>query len=833
LHNRGGSCVCPPCSPLPYRAVPFPSPPETTGSGIPTALLALAYATAYYLAGRLGQVLSLPDGPDVPFWVPSSLYLVGAIVVPYRLWPLLSATILPVNLLLDLPSGMPLSLSLMLFAVDTCEAYLGASLLRRFGGKPFRIQGRGHLFIFILIGAFLAPMVGAAVGSYVFYLEGLTHTYMATAWYWWLGECAPILTIGPFILSVLSPDERAFFRNVSRKRLMEASSVYVILVAGCIYIAKSSMGIESSAKYWLMPLLVWSGLRFGLLGATLANITLTLLLGYIAMHHHDIDMAPELRAGEFQINFHTFLIISSGMSMLSAVVVREGEALLDRLRLEIVRNKTIFETSPDGSHILDQDGYLVDYNEAFRRTLGYTAEKLRGMHVSQWDLRWTREELVPVIRKNIETGAVFETRHRCKDGTAVDLEITTAGIDFQGQRCLYCCSRNLTERKALESRLRQSQKLEAIGRLAGGVAHDFNNLLTGIGLRLDLAQQSRTLSGENEDMVIEIREITNRAAGVVEQLLLFARQHPMRTVDVNLHALVDSSAKLVERTIGEHITLSLRHPVGDVWVHADPNMIDQVIVNLCLNARDAMPKGGLLTLETGKVLLSRDAVPEHASQHAGPFAVLHVSDTGAGIPDEALPRLFEPFYTTKKAGEGTGLGLATVYSIAQQHGGWVSVRSDVDKGSTFSVYLPATLPKAAEAAPAAAPAKLAPGAGRILLVEDELAVRTVIATLLRRLGYTVTIASNGNEALRLWQEASGAFDLLLTDTVMPGGLDGLELAQKVRAERPGLPVIVMSGYTDKILNSDVLKTSGYGFLAKPFEAHTLTDAIARRLSARA
>ena len=390
----------------------------------------------------------------------------------------------------------------------------------------------------------------------------------------------------------------------------------------------------------------------------------------------------------------------------------------------------------------------------------------------------------------------------------------------------YAVERKQAERALRESeaRLRQSQKMEGIGQLAGGIAHDFNNLLTVINSYSDMLLGE--IGFDNpfvRNGLDQIKEAGHRAASLTRQLLAFTRQQVLEPKILDLNESVSTMAKLLRRLIGEDITLVLcPHPaLGRVKV--DPGQVEQIIMNLAVNARDAMPGGGELTIETRNVDL--DGFDAHQQISApGSYVMLGVSDTGCGMDADTKTRMFEPFFTTKGPGKGTGLGLATVYGIVKQSGGSIGVSSDLGKGTTFNIYLPCVEGAAEQLEPLSAPPAALRGSETILLVEDEEMVRALAQAILERSGYTVFAAKHVHDALRMAQEGTKAIHLLLTDTIMPG-MNGPELAQQVLAIRPAIKVLYMSGYTDKAFTSTAALEPGFTFLQKPFTPQTLGQKV--------
>jgi signal transduction histidine kinase len=377
--------------------------------------------------------------------------------------------------------------------------------------------------------------------------------------------------------------------------------------------------------------------------------------------------------------------------------------------------------------------------------------------------------------------------------------------------------RNNTERKQLEEQFRQSQKMEAFGQLAGGVAHDFNNILTVIQGNISLLQVGQLPAAERAAAIAETLRAAARAGNLTRQLLTFSRRQPIQPRDIDANEIVANMTKMLQRIIGEHITLETRYAPGGAPVRADSGMLEQALVNLALNSRDAMPQGGRLTLETAAVTLTATDMHGRSEARPGAFVRLSVIDTGCGIAPEHRPRLFEPFFTTKEVGKGTGLGLATVFGIVEQHTGWIEVESQAGTGTTFRIFLP-RLPQSVTALPQPPPPPAVRGGSEtILVVEDEAAVRSLMCRLLERHGYRVFAAASGAAALAVWAEHRASIDLLVTDMVMPGGISGRELADRLRAERSSLKVILCSGYTDEMLGPDSSLRDALSFLAKPFD----------------
>lgn len=384
------------------------------------------------------------------------------------------------------------------------------------------------------------------------------------------------------------------------------------------------------------------------------------------------------------------------------------------------------------------------------------------------------------------------------------------------------------EKKRSEVRLQQAHKMEAIGRIAAGVAHDFNNILSAMIMHAELATTMEANPQEVRQAIIDIKGYAERAAHLTRQLLTFSRQQVLLMKPLELNEVVGGIGKMLRRVLSEEVSLELRLDSALPKVEADCGMLEQAVLNLAINAQDAMPSGGKLTIQTSTIQVSPGESNRPAGAYAGSFVCLSVTDTGCGMSPEVMSRIFEPFFTTKDVGKGTGLGLATVYSILQQHRGWVEVQSRVAVGTTFHLFLPASTalpPQAAVPPPSAVPR----GSETVLIVEDEDAVRMLVKLMLERQGYRVLEARSGAEAKALYESQLSQIDLLFTDMVMPDGLNGRQLADAFKAIRPSLKVIFSSGYSQDFLSKDFHLEEGVNYLAKPYPLTSLLKIVRTRL----
>ncbi len=393
---------------------------------------------------------------------------------------------------------------------------------------------------------------------------------------------------------------------------------------------------------------------------------------------------------------------------------------------------------------------------------------------------------------------------------------------------------DVTDRRHLEDQLHQSQKMEAIGRLAGGVAHDFNNLLAVIQMACSVLLTNPDNSRDVQEGLQQVLAASERAANLTRQLLTFSRRDVTQARDIDLADVTGGMTRLLRRILGEDLALETRIAHGLPLVHADPGMMEQVIMNLAVNARDAMPDGGRLLISLDVVEVSPEDVAGHSGVGAvaGRFVRLLVEDTGCGIPADDLPHIFEPFFTTKQAGKGTGLGLATVFGIVERYNGWIDVTSEIGHGTTFAIFLPALAGTAAAAQRERPAAKMPAGKESILLVEDDPAVRRLARISLEHCGYRVHEAESAGMALEIWETLKDQIDLLFTDLIMPGGMSGRELAECLTERQPGLKVIYSSGYSHDVIPSELRLNPGYNFLQKPYHLAEMAETVRRCLDER-
>ena len=495
--------------------------------------------------------------------------------------------------------------------------------------------------------------------------------------------------------------------------------------------------------------------------------------------------------------------------------------------------RSVWENSVDGMRLTDEKGLIVAVNDAYCKLVGMDAHALEGkIFTSVYAAPRNREAMLDKMHERFATRDPQwkqQEQYTLHNGRAVTLEISSSFIEVQGRPMLMLSLfRDVTSQKRLEEQLRQSQKMEAIGQLAGGVAHDFNNILTVIHGHASLLATAG-LDETGARSAHQIAQAAERAAGLTRQLLTFSRRQLIQPKRLDMNKIVGNMTDMLGRLLGEDVTLQLNYSAAPATVEADAGMMEQVLLNLDVNARDAMPRGGNLSVRIAIVDVNEDHLRGHPEARAGRFVCVSKTDTGSGIPPENLSRIFEPFFTTKEVGKGTGLGLATVYGIVKQHQGWVEVESTVGKGTTFRIYIPFAGEERAQAEKPTTQIIIRGGTETILLVEDEKPVRELVARVLEKHGYKVLQAGTGGEAVEVWRLHKDEIHLLLTDLIMPGNMNGRELAEALWLERPDLRVIFTSGYSADIVGKDFKIESDVNFLQKPYHPQALALTVRRCL----
>ncbi len=786
-------------------------------------LVGLVHAGAAFLSTALSTFHSAAGTT----WIPAGIGLVAVLLLGVRVWPGIAIAAFLCNQ--ELGMGWPVAAGVA--AANVAGCVVPALLLRRLGWQGERLERLSDVLWLLLIGGVVGPLLGAGIGVAVLEVAG-GHVMIGglRLWLsWGLGNIAGAMIVAPPLLVWLGQPPTVRFRA--------GLADFIGIGAGLLLLAALTRGVTPYYALSAFPLVAWAALRFGSRGVTLVILVVVVLVGWAASSGGVPVGGASLGALVSFITALQLAYVVTGLLLAASSAEREHAR---RVAQANEQRFTLLASATDDLFYEWDPGTNRDWwNDNIRAMLGYESAEVQPGGRQAWPTLVhpeDRDRVLPGYYGAIAGTAIIwrdEYRLRRHDGRYIWVLDRAHILRDEHGRCLRVVGAMLDisglreARAALartEEQLRQAAKMEAVGRLAGGVAHDFNNLLTSVIGHADLAlARTRLGAGSREDItddLLEIRAAGDRAAALTQQLLAFSRKQVLEVRVVDLNAIITGIARMLRRTIGEDIELVIRLAPDLAPVRADPTQMEQVLLNLAVNARDAMPDGGCLTIATQEVDL-----------HSGPGVRVRVQDTGVGMSEEVRAHLFEPFYTTKDVGKGTGLGLATAYGIVRQSGGEISVESEAGKGSVFLIDLPqATGVPALPELPAVAHA--GGGSETVLLVEDDEAVRTLTRRVLELQGYTVISAANGQLALDLSRGHTGRIDLLLTDVVMPG-ISGPKLAEQLMSERQDLRCIFMSGYAASKLEGKHLVPGGSPFLQKPFSAAALFRRVRETLDSRA
>ena len=549
------------------------------------------------------------------------------------------------------------------------------------------------------------------------------------------------------------------------------------------------------------------------LGVPLRTPTET--IGVLVVQHYQNENAYDQRDLEF--------LESVGGHIALAIERRRSE---EALRKSESMFRLLFSHTPLPTWVFDTEtGKFLEVNEAAVKQYGYSEDEFRRMSVLDLQPLSDRGMAKEIWRHpSLEAFHRGQWRHAGKDGRIFKVELVAHELEYAGRRVRLVVAQDISERQQLEEQLRQAQKMEAVGRLAGGVAHDFNNLLMVIKGHTELLLGALAPEDKSRRKIEQIERSADRATTLTRQLLAFSRMQVLQPRTINLNSIVEEMGKLIPRLIGEDVELVLHTSPDLGTIRADVSQIEQIIMNLAVNARDAMPKGGKLLIETSNEELDSAYKTAHPVVKPGRYVLLAVSDTGIGMDPETQAHIFEPFFTTKEQGKGTGLGLSTVYGVVKQSGGFIWAYSELGKGASFKIYLPRVDAAVEDVAQASAASQVMRGTETVLLAEDEQDVREVAREFLESAGYKVILAANGAEALVRAEEHRGAIDLLVTDMVMPG-MSGHELARRLQQQQSDLGVIYMSGYSEQAAAEATKSAVSTAILTKPFSRAAILRAV--------
>lgn len=814
LRGRG------PSRPSEFRGPDLPIPNIRTSLRYAAgfALLAAGYA----IAGRLGFTASAVHPVVSSAWPPSGIALAALLLMGLRFWPAITIGAFIVNV----TGGIALFPAATIALGNTLEAVVAAWLLTNVAGFQPALQRLRDVFALAVLGA-ACTMISATIGTTALTLSGNTvGIHAATVWIaWFSGD-----TIGILILTTLILAWAGRVRpTVSPKKFAEAAALGLILLVVTVGLFQTRF----SYVYAVFPVTIWAALRFGPRGAASASFILATFAVWYTVH----GTGPF--AGSTAVNnlfeLQTFIAVVTLTSLILAAVIEERKAAETALQRSRRQHRDIVHYASVGVIQTDPNGTILLANPALAAIVGCDGpEELIGRNASE-ALYWDPSQRSAFIRSiEVPEGAGTEIQWKRKNGSPVWVDVHARIVrDAEGRAAYFeGFVYDLTGRKHLEGQFRQAQKMEAVGRLAGGVAHDFNNLLTVIGSCTDFILGDPTLPEQHRNDLEEVKKATNRATSLTRQLLAFGRTQVLRPATLDLNERLAELQPMLKRLFETTIDIRIE-PASNLWrVHADPTQIEQVLLNLALNSRDAMPEGGVLTFATENVLVGADNTSPDREyiMKPGEYVSLKVRDTGVGMDAETRRKIFEPFFTTKEIGRGTGLGLATAYGIVKQSGGYIKVASTPGNGAEFRIFLPRTEAAVVEKPVVSERRNGHPVSANVLVVEDEGAVRQALQRLISAAGYGVFIASNGAEALELFAQRKDEIDVLITDIVMPA-MSGRILADKCCSIRETLKVIYVSGYTRDSLLSQQTFADGTQLIEKPFTRETVLARIAEVLAA--
>jgi PAS domain S-box-containing protein len=785
--------------------------------GLSFPVLVAAVFVGYYLAARLGMALAFKPDFISALWPANCVLLTALLVTEPRRWPWFLVATLPAELLADLPAGLTIPDSLQFLAGDWLESALAALAIRACSGRRCPLSDLKGAGCFALFAVLLAPL---AAGFAMALATGTAEVPFLLRWRrWFLGDALAHATVTPFLLSLFS-GVPLFKARIPWPRLLEG----LLLCAAIGTLAAFSFGaldVESSSEHvWTLAtlgLLIYSAVRFRTRTTFFASSVLAIAAVWTAAHMSDTAHYPSVdaRIADLQVS----LLLGVLPIMLLATLIEERRATIATLASDEHRLESILDSLGVGVLAIESSGGAIIYaNPAVAHMSGHAAENLIGLKLANL-LPLQPPDAVRLLPGAQELSAA--------GGHRVPVLVTQTETRLRGRTCVLAGLTDLTryreaeqERARLENDLRQAAKMESVGRLAGGVAHDFNNILQLIGGHLSLAEDALPPDTPARAHLQKIGAANSHASQLIRQLLAFSQQHAIRTTEVDLNQLLRDLAEMLKPILGESIVLRVELGADVPPLLADAHLLEQLVFNLCTNAREAMPAGGRLLLRSACTTLTHDDLRGERDAAPGTFARILVCDTGKGMDAETAAHIFEPFFTTKENGAGAGLGLATVYGIVKQHGGLIRVESEPGIGTTFCVYLPA---QAAAATPPPAPA-LAHRPATILLAEDNAGVRELEASILRHAGYQVHAAADGDEAFDLFRRYSREVDLLLFDVVMPRR-GGLEAAELIRREAPDIPVLFTSGYSEELTRDAGATRPGFHFLPKPHSRDELLRAV--------
>ncbi len=792
-------------------------------------LRVLALAAVYYAAARLGLRFASIGQTISLVWPPTGIALAALVIFGPGVWPGIAIG----AFLANAATPLPLPIAATIAAGNTIEAILGAALLVRSSGPTPRLDSMSTVRTLVLVAAPLSALVSALVGVGALAIGGvLAPTALPTAFaVWWTGDLLGALVVAPLLLAwtLHRPPAGGARGPIEVVLLCLGTVVAAELALGrLIPVPDLIRGLEY--LYLLFPFVIWAALRFGARGVSLMTFVVTIIAVFRTVHGGGPFNTPTAGGTLFAVACYLAIVAVTGL-LLAAAVSNERETATEALRSRDEQLQVALDAARMGVWYWSAVENRLTWDDTLRRIYGLGP----GDTVATYDdfISRVHAEDRGFVERTVRTALTdggrldYEFRIVLPDGRVrwiADLGRVVTDRTGKVVAMTGTCQ-DVTDRRTAEEQLRLAHRMESVGRLAGGVAHEANNQMTVVMTASSYILARPDLPPAVRADAEHIRSAAERTAAVTAQLLAFSRQQLRKPQVLNLNAVVERFRPVLERTLGADCTVTLRLEPALSPVRADPGQIEQVLLNLTLNARDAMPRGGTLSVETAEAKLpeSSGELPPGVSVRPGPYVLLAVSDSGHGMDRATLAQIFEPFFTTKGVGRGTGLGLSTVYGIVKQSDGYVWAYSEPGHGTTIRIYLPVSEahPEPAATEPVRQPA----GKGQlVLVVEDEDAVRAFAARALAEEGYRVLEAESGDRALELLRAGGHRPVVIVTDVVMPG-MTGSELADEVSRLAPGTAVLFTSGYPDEEILRRGLLEPGAAFLPKPFSPEALVRAV--------
>jgi PAS domain S-box-containing protein len=787
-------------------------------------------AAVYFFMARVGLRFASIGHSVSLVWPPTGIALGALAILGYRFWPGVALG----AFLANAASPVPLLTAAAIAVGNTLEGLVAAFLLRRSAGPRPRLEVARSLRALVFLAAPAGALVSATIGATTLWMAGEISAggILSTLAVWWTGDLLGALVVAPVLLTwAASREPLRIPRGVLEITLLCLGTV----VAAELVLGRLPLLGKVDYLYLLFPFVMWAALRFGARGASLMTLTLSIVAVWHTTHGAGLFITGSSTGTLFAVACYLGVVAITGLA-LAAAVAREQESATETLRQRDAQLRVALDGARMGIWSWSAETNALVWDDTLRRLYGLgPTDQVRSYEDFLSRVHPDDREFVnqSVRRAVVEGGRLdYEFRIILPDGRirwiADHGRVITAGLDGAVAMSGVCI--DVTDRKATEDQLRHAHRMESVGRLAGGVAHEANNQMSVVLSAADFVLRRHDLPEAVRMDMDYIRRAAERTAAVTSQLLAFSRRQILRPQVLDLNETVRRFETTLRRVMGEDCAVRLRLSEHLPPVKADPGQLDQILLNLALNARDAMPRGGAFTVETfpAELTTAMWGLKPEVKVRPGSYAALAVTDTGHGMDKETLSHIFEPFFTTKGIGQGTGLGLSTVYGIVKQSDGYVWAYSEPGQGATFKVYL-AISDEPLEAGDVEPDRRQKASGELILVVEDEERVRTVAGRALRDAGYRVREASSGQEALEILAAGNERIALLLTDVVMPG-MSGRELAASMAKTAPATPVLFISGYTDREIVRRGLLSLDAAFVQKPFTPSGLVKAVKERLA---